>query len=224
VQKLIQSVFKEGSVRAKKVMPLGTELKFSIPSATDALEAILSLSAVLTSADGSLSIRDEGSGFQSLLALGLLDYAISGKKQRGSNDLLLIEEPEVFLHPQYQRTVAKYVSNLAEKAQVFVTTHSPIIIDSVPISSVARLSRHSGGLKYKWKAHSLSAVESGRLERFCDAKNSELVFADKVVFCEGPTDARVVQALIKQKDTTDQSPMNVSVIDMNGKQSIHHFV
>ena len=224
VQKLIQSVFKEGGKRARKVMPFGTELKFSVPDVAASLNAMLSLSEVITNAEGSMSIRDEGSGFQSLLALGLLDYAISGRRQRALNDLLLIEEPEAFLHPQFQRTVANYLSSLSAKAQVIVTTHSPIIIDSVPISAVARLKRQNGGLVCDWARTELSEIEAGRLERFCDAKNSELVFADKVIFCEGPTDARVVQALLNENDILSNENMNISVIDMNGKQSIHHFV
>jgi predicted ATPase len=43
--------------------------------------------------------------------------------------LLVIDEPEVGLHPAWMKTLAEWILSSAEKTQVIVTTHSPDLLD-----------------------------------------------------------------------------------------------
>lgn len=71
-----------------------------------------------------LTMDESSSSVRSLLDLGLY---LSSVAQRG--DLLIIDEPELNLHPQNQRRVARLLSRLAQLGlKVLVTTHSDYLI------------------------------------------------------------------------------------------------
>ncbi|MBL8219229.1 MAG: AAA family ATPase, partial [Bryobacterales bacterium] len=71
-----------------------------------------------------------------LRVLGLL--ALSGVKDPPA--LVGFEEPENGIHPRRIREIAKILSNRADsqETQLIVTTHSPILPDHVPLSSLFR--------------------------------------------------------------------------------------
>lgn len=62
--------------------------------------------------------------------------------------LLCIEEPENQLYPSLLRILAEefaaYTEGRANKAQVFVTTHSPDFLSAVPLESIYWLRKHRG--------------------------------------------------------------------------------
>ncbi len=85
--------------------------------------------------DGYLTgIAGQGQGLQRSLILCLLELLASKKTNRqkypGVGNILMIEEPEIYMHPQMQRKMADVLYDLAEKGefQVLCTTHSPIFI------------------------------------------------------------------------------------------------
>lgn len=45
--------------------------------------------------------------------------------------VVLIDEIDLHLHPQWQRNIIKYLSNIFTKTQFIVTTHSPFVIQSM---------------------------------------------------------------------------------------------
>jgi predicted ATP-binding protein involved in virulence len=45
--------------------------------------------------------------------------------------VLLVDEIDLYLHPQWQRTIIKYLSGIFTQTQFIVTTHSPFIIQSM---------------------------------------------------------------------------------------------
>jgi len=58
------------------------------------------------------------------------------------SDILVIEEPEVHLHPDKQREFLKYLLENTKGRQVIVTTHSPTIVAESPVDAI-RLVRNS---------------------------------------------------------------------------------
>lgn len=42
--------------------------------------------------------------------------------------IIMVEEPEMFLHPQLQKTASEILYRLAQKNQVIFTTHSPHLL------------------------------------------------------------------------------------------------
>ena len=71
-----------------------------------------------------LSMDESSSAVRSLLDLG---FYLRHEAQRG--DLLLIDEPELNLHPENQRRIARLVARLIHVGiKVFMTTHSDYLI------------------------------------------------------------------------------------------------
>lgn len=52
--------------------------------------------------------------------------------------ILIIEEPEVYLHPEYQRRMFSAMRRIAENNQVIYTTHSPIMISDIWLTESVR--------------------------------------------------------------------------------------
>jgi len=52
------------------------------------------------------------------------------------NSIILIDEPEIALHPKWQIEIMKIYANIGENNQFIVTTHSPYIIGSVPNKNI----------------------------------------------------------------------------------------
>ncbi len=74
-----------------------------------------------------LSLFETSSAVKSLL---LFDLYIKHWSQE--NDFLLIDEPELNLHPENQRLIARLIARLVNKGiKVFLTTHSDIFIREI---------------------------------------------------------------------------------------------
>jgi predicted ATP-binding protein involved in virulence len=55
------------------------------------------------------------------------------------NSVILIDEPEIALHPKWQIEIMKIYSNIGENNQFIVTTHSPFIISQTPYKNLTFL-------------------------------------------------------------------------------------
>ncbi len=86
-----------------------------------------------------MPLQRMGAGTRSLAILSILTL-IMRRRERG---ILALEEPETFLFPHAQRRVVDECIDLAD--QVFVTTHSPYVLERIPIEGVGRLRRSEDG-------------------------------------------------------------------------------
>lgn len=80
------------------------------------------------------NIEGKGSGLQRLGYILLHSRII--KKITKKQTILLIDEPDVYLHQGLQRKLKDYLYKLSEKTQVFITSHSPVFIDSYKLENV----------------------------------------------------------------------------------------
>ena len=71
------------------------------------------------------------------------------------NLILLLDEIEVHLHPAWQRKVLPIVQKLFKNAQIFVSTHSPFVVNSVDDAWVYKLKVDENG-----KAHCEKPIRS----------------------------------------------------------------
>ncbi len=171
-------------------------VQFKLGEFRHALRAMLEAVEIETDDGTPVPVRLRGTGFQSALVLGILRHVARQEAPTGGNVLFAIEEPEAFLHPHTQRAMTRVLRSIAEDAQVVVTTHSPILIDSFNISRTLRLPLDPTGLRYKWGAPPLSAAADGRLTRWSNASNSELIFARTVVVVEGESDLQFIRYIL----------------------------
>jgi hypothetical protein len=72
-----------------------------------------------------VNVSKIGSGYPMFLSLLISFY----KSQNNSEDLIiLIDEPEIHLHPELQVKVVKKLLEISKFAQVFITSHSPLLV------------------------------------------------------------------------------------------------
>ena len=74
------------------------------------------------------SITERSQGAQQFLSL-ILSLSLETKNRERKNELILIDEPEVHLHPSGIRNLAKELLKIGQENYVFLATHSPFMID-----------------------------------------------------------------------------------------------
>lgn len=72
------------------------------------------------------SVEHLGNGMKSIYMLSLLETYIEDEKRIPS--IIIVEYPELFLHPSLQKTASKILYRLSKKNQVIFTTHSPNMV------------------------------------------------------------------------------------------------
>ena len=227
VEEMVRNVLNESAQAIHGELPFQEgEVTFRLQSFRHALRGMLEAASIESKEDVTVPVAQRGTGFQSALVLGILRYVAQQEAQNAGTVVFAIEEPEAFLHPQTQRAMARIMRKIADDAQVLVTTHSSVIVDSFDITRIARLPLQTGGTDYSWRRPDLDDVTEGQLSRYCSAANSELVFANAVIFVEGEGDHSVVELLLSR---ICQSPgghyaRGVTVIEAAGLSKVKHLV
>ncbi len=72
------------------------------------------------------NVEQLGNGMKSIYMLSLLETYIEDEKKIPS--ILIVEYPELFLHPSLQKSASKILYRLSKKNQVIFTTHSPNMV------------------------------------------------------------------------------------------------
>jgi predicted ATP-dependent endonuclease of OLD family len=94
---------------------------------------------------GELPIESQGMGFQRSLIFSLLCNVAELSTLSKKLTLYLIEEPELFLHPNHQKHFRNKLISLSKNDQVFVTSHSPYFVSNIQnYSQIKKISINSG--------------------------------------------------------------------------------
>lgn len=125
------------------------------------------------------------------------------------NSLILLDEPEISLHPGAQRKFMEFLLSevLREKHQVVMTTHSPAIIGSLPPAAIKVL-----GFNSISKSVNLLASGCSPLEAF-NVVGQDLDQPSKlVIHVEDDLAAELVRASLRAQRSTMISVIDVQVI------------
>ncbi len=181
--------------------------------------------------DGYLSQLDrQGSGARRTLLWAALRLISERKRTAAATErphLLLMDEPEICLHPSAIREARDVLYNLPSNGnwQVMVTTHSPVFIDFArDNTSFVRVERKddgavSGTTIYRPIRAQLSDDEQERLKllNHCDPYVAEFFFGGKTVIVEGDTEHTAFALLLTEKP---QKFAGVHVVRARGKATI----
>jgi len=132
-----------------------------------------------------LSMDESSSGVRSLLDIGF--YL---KHEAEVGDLLMVDEPELNLHPENQRRVARLFARLVNLGiKVFITTHSNYIIKE--LNTLIMLNHDRPHLKR------IAEEEGYRAEELISADKIKVYIAEKAsIILEGQTKKTKCQTLI----------------------------
>ncbi len=152
--------------------------------------------------------QDLSSGIQAILTIeAMLNYP-----RARTNDLVifLIEEPEVFLHPNLLKTYARRFLDFAKErknTQLFISTHSPILLSFVEPHQVIKIE--------EGKAYYTKDRDFKGWYMMSDPAKAEIFFADRVIMLEGYTDKLVFSGILEGANIRPEE-QNVSLIYVDG--------
>jgi hypothetical protein len=170
--------------------------------------------------------RDECHGIKELLVLLTHLY-------NDEHPYLIIDEPELNLHPQYQAFFMQEVLKLAgdpnadkKKKVVFLVTHSPFILDFRSIEDVKSVS--SFNLNYSIPNHilDLDPAATARLSTLVPQLNvhhKQLFFSDNPIFVEGILDAQLVGTMQEARGVS-VAGAGSCIIDAGGCEEVNRYL
>lgn len=112
-------------------------IKFIVPQNINRFREILNNEIEFAIIDATQSeIKSKGAGLQRLGHILLNLRIIEKLSSKRKNCILLIDEPDIYLHAGLQKKLNKRLKMIAEKAQIILTTHSSIFIDSYRMKNI----------------------------------------------------------------------------------------
>lgn len=157
-----------------------------------------------------VDILNSGTGLQSMYLLSLLEV-FSEMSVKDNPAILLVEEPEVYLHPKFQRQMFEALRRIADQNQVIFTTHSPIMIADIWLTESVRQIRLNENGETLVEGVKIEDVINELGIRYEDVLNPRLV-----VFVEGKNDPAFYEKLgiVNPK---------LRIIATDGFRAIHYY-
>jgi predicted ATPase len=213
----VQELMNNAGAEIERFLPIVAEDPFSLKNAgTRPEDTLKQLELYLESqgADIALSRQSAGLAQAAVFALLLLKLAAA------PGSVVLIDEPEIALHPQAQRALADTLR--ASSGQCVVATHSAAVLDSVDPREVVRIKRVAGqGTAVR--ASALTDDEARTLSRYSTSQTAEAFFAESIIIVEGFSDLLAVR---RSADVTGRNldGAGVSVLSLDGAGTIKHYL
>jgi putative ATP-dependent endonuclease of the OLD family len=157
-------------------------------------------------------VEANGAGIREALRL-MLDLELK------SPAIILIEEPEVHLHPGLEKIMHSYLIAKAKEIQIFTATHSTSFVDVSSEQSVYIVSRKGGRTEIE---RAVSEDDVLRIPGEIGLRPSTVFMFDRLLFVEGPSDEAILRAFSRTL-TVDLTSRNVGFVAMGGASNFAHF-
>jgi predicted ATP-dependent endonuclease of OLD family len=164
-------------------------------------------------------IKNVGQGMQTLVLM--LSNILLLKPS-----IVLMDEPEVHMHPSLIKEFVKYIKQLSTETQFIITTHSVVLMNEVGLDKLF-------SLKYEVEQKGVIAIPVDDRNKLLDAVNSLGYNVDALtytlkptvfVFTEGPSDKNLILAFATKKGWShDINGFTIGFIPMGGKGNRYRF-
>ena len=222
------------------------EIEFETPT----LEALLSAPRLYVDDGFRNTVENKGHGLQRAIIFTILrryaEYMTSSVEGKKRNLILAVEEPELYMHPQAQRTIRRVFRKIAEGGdQVLFSTHSSLLVDVAYFDEIIRLEigwEEAGDKKrmasMAWQLPMARMIEDLNV-RFSDLKGkvtpesmrdlyshaynpqrNEGFFASKIILVEGLTEEYSLPIYADALPNCAFDPLGISVVECGGKGSM----
>ncbi len=159
----------------------------------------------------SASVRNSGnehqlSGFGNGMATVL--YTVDALFDAPDGSTVVIDEPEIALHPSYQRRLLNLLKEQSSRIQIIYATHSPYMADWATICGGAKLVRVARPRDGYAEIHELTKDTADQIGKFLDDVNNPhllgtnaadvFFLADGVILVEGQEDVVCYRKMAKE--------------------------
>ncbi len=164
----------------------------------------------------SYGVIQRSDGFKHFVSI-LLNLSAENETGYLTNKLIILDEPEVHLHPSGEKYLRDELLNISKKNLVVLATHSIFIVDK------RSLDRHFSVEKtgVETSAHQIERDNPFREEVLYEALGTSILehVENKVLLFEGKTD-RDIFDLFKKKFKKEIKLPNISLISADGVENI----
>ncbi|MBT2652752.1 AAA family ATPase [Oceanobacillus sp. ISL-73] len=186
----------------------------------DILKSINSSVNISDNKKPEMPLGNQGTGLQRMSLIFLIQNMIQNNLiGENQNKLLLIDEPEAFLHPEAVRALSRSLYKIGEQLPLMISTHSPVLIDlserhtSIRVFRVGELEAidlfRSSNIKFDD-----DDIKNMKIMNYVDSYVNEFFFADRILIVEGDTE------YIAFKYLAEKENINLHVIRARGKTTI----
>lgn len=119
-------------------------------------------------------IERMGKGMRSIYMLSLLETALS--EDNPMPCIVIVEAPEIFLHPQLQKKCGDMLYRLSRKRQVMFSTHSPNLLPNFNNREIRQIIRDADGFSQVKEKTDISVVLNDLGYSANDVMNVDFVF------------------------------------------------
>jgi predicted ATP-dependent endonuclease of OLD family len=159
-------------------------------------------------------VEVNGAGILEALRL-ILDYELN------QPDILLIEEPEIHLHPALETIIMRYLKSIGKNCQIFITTHSTNFLDTAEMKNVYLVSRK--GCEGSTNIQLINGQEAEEsIPRELGIRLSSLFMYDRLVFVEGESDEKVIREWASICGV-NLAQASVGFVSMGGVRNFTHY-
>ncbi|PAR99227.1 ATP-dependent nuclease, partial [Vibrio cholerae] len=184
----------------------GVSIKVHIP--TPSLSKLFTDGTIKVQEIGrdSADVDSLGHGAQRSIQMALIRLLAETQTETeaGQTTLLLIDEPELYLHPQAIELVREALKALSNNGyQIVFSTHSALMVEQedVPYTSIVRKNDSQHTVISERIAEAIKTVIEGNINQarilFEVYNMSQILFADRVLIAEGATELSVLPELFK---------------------------
>ena len=156
-------------------------------------------------------VQVNGSGIREALRL-ILDYEFERP------NVLLVEEPEVHLHPALEIAMMQYLRRISSDCQIFLTTHSTNFLDVADLRNVYLITKDES-------THvQLLSVDDAEeaIPQELGIRLSSLFMYDRLVFVEGPSDEQMLRSFASTLGV-NLSQAGVGFVTTGGARNFTHY-
>lgn len=165
-------------------------------------------------------VKKESHGIKELLILltHLYDTA---------HNVLIIDEPELNLHPQYQAFLLEHIRKVSGDPEqgrklIFLITHSPFMLDFKTVDDLKSVICFHSDFSLPSFINALLPFEEAKLQLIIPQLNvhhKQMFFADNPIFVEGIFDAQFIKSLQAKRNVSIEGSGS-SIIDVNGNAQL----
>lgn len=205
----------------------GVKIKVHVP--TPELKEVFSKGTIKVFENVDVSGRDVsalGHGAQRSIQMALVRHLADIKRDAGeqvSNTILLIDEPELYLHPQAIEVLRDALKSLSTQGyQVIFSTHSPFMITSKDVGNtlLIRKDNTTGTYKRNSLKSAIPLVETtapSQIELiFSLSHSSNILFSERVILAEGTTENRLLPSIIQKVTSKSVGLHKTALVSMGG--------
>ncbi len=177
-----------------------------------------------------IPLNSRGDGFRRITMMSYFEM-LAEEKDTSKTTVYGFEEPETFLHPEVQLQLCESLLDMASSGnQVFITTHSPIIVSEANKNDIIYISR---GVDKDYILNQDRDIDLKSIVNDLGIKGNESIFNlysdTKCLFLvEGPDDVKAMNHLAKVYKENDKiestfSELGVTLIPVGGCSAIKHW-